>query len=201
MSQQSSGYFGKIPARGDFVGAGLPFAVVRAWDKAISACLAGAKEKLADRWLDLWLEAPVWRFALPESQCGPAALLGLWMPGVDRAGRHFPLMIAASCPGANPEDMARHGTAWLDAAEDAGRDAIADDLTPDQLMVRIPPPPDLSNTAGTGLPWQLQPTVKGGLWWTDGGPFVAARGMVLEAMPDTETFVTMLVTPPSAQFE
>jgi type VI secretion system protein ImpM len=201
MSEQSSGYFGKIPGRGDFVGAGLPLPVVRAWDKAVSAALAGAKEMLADRWSELWLEAPVWRFALPDSQCGPASLLGLWMPSVDRAGRHFPLLIATSCPGASPELMARHGTAWLDSAEDAGRGAIADDLTPDELMARIPLPPDLSDTADTGLPCHLPPTAKGGIWWTDGGPFVPARGMVLDAMPEAEIFVTMLVTPSPAQYE
>jgi type VI secretion system protein ImpM len=201
MSERSSGYFGKIPGRGDFVGAGLPLPVVRAWDKAVSAALAGAKEKLADRWPELWLEAPVWRFALPDSQCGPTSLLGLWMPSVDRAGRLFPLMIATSCKGTSPERMARHGTAWLDAAEDAGRDAIADDLTPDELMARIPPPPDLSSTPGTGAPCHLPPAAKGGIWWTDGGPFVAARGMVLDAMPDAGIFVTMLVTSSPAQDE
>jgi type VI secretion system protein ImpM len=123
------------------------------------------------------------------------------MPGVDRAGRHFPLLIATSCPGTSPELMARHGTAWLDAAEDAGRGAIAEDLTPDELMARIPLPPDLSDTADTSLPCHLPPTAKGGFWWTEGGPFVPARGMVLDAMPDAETFVAMLVTPFPAQFE
>jgi type VI secretion system protein ImpM len=68
MSEQSSGYFGKIPGRGDFVGAGLPLPVVRAWDKANFPALAGAKAALADRWSELWLEAPVWRFALPNVQ-------------------------------------------------------------------------------------------------------------------------------------
>ena len=124
----TAGFFGKIPARGDFVAAGLPSAVVKTWDQSISAALAEARSALGGRWSDVWLQAPVWRFALPGTMCGPAPLLGLWMPSIDKAGRHFPLMIAAICPGATPEQMRRHGTAWLDAAEDAGRDAIADDL-------------------------------------------------------------------------
>lgn len=193
MSDRSSGYFGKIPARGDFVGAGLTLPITRAWDQFISADLAAAKASLVGRWSALWLEAPVWRFALSETMCGPAPLLGLWMPSVDRAGRHFPLMIAVTCPGASSESMVRHGTAWLDASEDAGRDAIANDRVPDQLTARIPSPPDLYATADTGLPYHLQPPVTGGIWWTAGGPFVRARGMVLDTVPDAETFVTMLV--------
>ena len=43
--------------------------------------------------------------------CGPAPLLGLWMPSIDKVGRHFPLMIATTCPGTTPEQMRRHGTA------------------------------------------------------------------------------------------
>ena len=188
-----SGYFGKIPARGDFVGAGLPVTVVRAWDKVLSAGLAAAKVALADRWPDVWLEAPVWRFALAALQCGPASLLGLWMPSVDRAGRHFPLLIAASCPGATAECMVRHGTGWLDAAEHAGRAAIADDLTPEQLTALIPPPPDLSTTVDNGLPFNLPSGAEGGFWWTWGGPFVGAQGLFIETMPDSVTFTTMLL--------
>jgi type VI secretion system protein ImpM len=186
------GYFGKIPARGDFVASGLGSPVIKTWDLVISAALAATRTILADRWSDIWLEAPVWRFALPETLCGPAPLLGLWMPSIDKAGRHFPLMIAAPCPGASPERMARHGTAWLHAAEDAGRAAIADDLTPEQLKARIPSPPDLTATPDTGLPYDLQPRAGAGLWWTDGAPLVPAQGLVLGTMPDAATFRSML---------
>jgi type VI secretion system protein ImpM len=191
-SEQSAGYFGKIPARGDFVAAGLMSPIVKAWDLIISSALAAGKAALADRWSEVWLQAPVWRFALPETLCGPAPILGLWMPSIDKAGRHFPLMVAAICPGATPEEMARHGTLWLDAAEDAGRAAIADDLTPDQLKARIPPPPDLAATTDTGLPYNLQPRHGAGLWWTSGAPLVHAQGLVLDTMPDGATFVAML---------
>jgi type VI secretion system protein ImpM len=191
-SGSSAGYFGKIPARGDFVTAGLPPAAVQAWDSIISTALAGSKAALGDRWSDIWLEAPVWRFALPETMCGSVSILGLWMPSVDKAGRHFPLMIAATCPQASPEQMVRHGTAWLDGAEDAGRAAIAEDLSPDQLKTLIPPPPDLTASIDAGLPYDLQPRLGSGLWWTDGAPLVPAQGRVLDGMPDVATFIAML---------
>jgi type VI secretion system protein ImpM len=187
-----AGCFGKIPARGDFVSAGLPSPTTKAWDRFISAALTAAKAADATRWPSIWLAAPVWRFALPATMCGPSPLIGLWMPSIDKAGRHFPLMLAATCPAATPEQMVRHGTAWLDAAEDAGRAAIADDLTPDQLTTLIPPPPDLTATPDTGLPYELQPRPGAGLWWTDGGPHVPAQALVLSAMPDDATFRAML---------
>jgi type VI secretion system protein ImpM len=190
----SAGYSGKIPVRGDFVASGLAPSVIKIWDTAISSMLAAAKVTLADRWIDVWLEAPVWRFALAEMTCGPDPLLGLWMPSVDKVGRHFPLMLAATCPRTTPETMARHGTAWLDAAENAGRAAIADDLTPKQLTAHIPPPPDLTATADAGVPYNLQPDSGSGLWWTDGAPLVAAQGLVLKTMPDAATFCIMLAS-------
>jgi type VI secretion system protein ImpM len=187
-----SGYFGKIPARGDFVGSGLPSPTTKHWDRFISAALAAAKAADPVRWPDIWLEAPVWRFALPATMCGPAPLLGIWMPSIDKAGRHFPLMIATTIDNATPAHMARHGTAWLDAAEDAGRAAIADDLPPDQLTALIPPPPDLTATPDTGLPYDMQPRPGAGLWWTEGSPLVPPQALVLDTMPDHATFCAML---------
>jgi len=123
---------------------------------------------------------------------GSDTTLGLWMPSVDRIGRHFPLMFAACCPGAEPLQMACNAAAWLDAAEDAGRAALADDLTPDELAARIPPAPDLAHTPETNLPYGMIPRPGAGLWWTEGSPRVPAQGLVLDAMPDTATFVAML---------
>ena len=188
----STGYFGKIPSRGDFAGVGLPSATVKAWDRIISPAFAAAKVALADAWPDVWLDAPVWRFALARDICGPGPLLGLWMPSINKAGRHFPLMIAATCPWATPEQMARHGAAWLDAAEDAGRAAIAEDLTPDQLAALIPPRPDFAAEPDAGLPYGRQPGPEGGLWWTCGAPLVPAGALVRDAMPDAATFISML---------
>jgi type VI secretion system protein ImpM len=178
MAEQSAGYFGKIPSRGDFVSAGLASAVVRTWDRFVSAALVASKVALAERWSDIWLEAPVWRFALPAAMCGPVPLMGLWMPSVDQAGRQFPLMICAGCPAATPEQMVRHGAPWLDLAEDAGRAAIADDLTPERLAALIPGAPDLTASADTGLPFGLQARPGAALWWTEGAPLVPPQALM-----------------------
>ncbi len=190
----TAGFHGKLPTRGDFVGAGLDRALVAALDTCISAGMAEAMAASGEGWPEIWLEAPVWRFAL-----GEPATLGLCLPSVDKVGRFYPLLIAAGFPpGIAPERMARHGTAWLDAAEDAGRAALAEDLSPEALKARIPPAPDLDAAPDAGLPDGIVPRPGASLWWTEGAPRVAPHGLVLDGMPDAATVATMLGAGPAA---
>ena len=89
------GFYGKLPSCGDFVGAGLPRAFVRAWDGWSARALPASRDRLGPAWQAAWLEAPVWRFALPVGACGDQRAFGVWMPSVDRVGRYFPLVLAA----------------------------------------------------------------------------------------------------------
>ena len=171
---------------------GLSRGFLDAFDEWFRTILLGGQAMMEGAWTPAWLEAPVWRFALPGEMCGPAEIVGLWMPSVDRVGRHFPLMFGASCAGAEPARMAFGGEPWLDAAEEAGRAALADDLSPDELAARIPPAPDLTHAPKTDLPYGMIPRPGAGLWWTEGSPRVPAQGLVLDAMPDVATFVAML---------
>jgi type VI secretion system protein ImpM len=192
LSDWHTGFFGKLPAHGDFVRSGLPSATMQRWDEAISHALIICRKVLEDRWRHTWLGAPIWRFALPPGMCGLEPLLGICIPSTDKVGRLFPLMIAVTCTGATPRRMVCYGAAWLDAAEVAGRSAIADNLTSGQLKSLIPPPPDFTVTADAGLPYNLQPRPRAGVWWTKGVPLVGAQGLVLDAMPDGATLMAML---------
>ena len=160
------GFYGKIPSRGDFVRAGLPNSFVEPWDAWLQTVLPAARATLGDDWDAVWLEAPVWRFLLPAGQCGPASVLGLWMPSLDAAGRHFPLTLAAAFPDdAVPASDAAE--AWLDYAEEVGRDAIARDVPPKDLASRLVSGPTLCFQCPTA-------TTRSARWWTEGGPFVSA---------------------------
>jgi len=88
------GFFGKIPSRGDFVRAGLPRSFISPWDEWLQAMLPASREALGETWQDAWMEAPIWRFLIQPGICGPDAVLGVFMPSVDRAGRYFPLTLA-----------------------------------------------------------------------------------------------------------
>ena len=71
------GFAGKLPARGDFVARGLPRGFTEAWDAWLSEVMPGSRAILGEGWLDAWLEAPIWHFALPAGFCGPDAVAGV----------------------------------------------------------------------------------------------------------------------------
>jgi type VI secretion system protein ImpM len=176
-----TGLFGKLPARGDFVRLGLPGGFVAAWDMWLQDVIAGSRARLGEGWLDAWLEAPIWRFALAPGLCGGGGALGLLLPSVDNVGRYFPLTLAAVWPARTPAASADTATAWLDACEAAGLAALEQDSGPEQVLAALPPPP-----AGTDGP-------RGGSdWRTAGAPRVAACHFTLAGLPDAACFTAML---------
>ena len=62
MDVLSVGFFGKLPAVGDFVRRRVDDAVVDTWDAWLQGAMASSRDALGDRWLDLYLTAPMWRF-------------------------------------------------------------------------------------------------------------------------------------------
>ncbi len=169
------GFYGKLPSRGDFIRAGLPGSFVAPWDAWMAGVLHGSKALLGDAWLDAWMEAPVWHFRLPALVCGPDPVCGVFMPSVDKAGRHFPVTLAV----VGPEPV---GDAWLDGAEDAGIAALEHVLEPDDMMRRLEAlPPDVS-----------PPAVSMCRWWTEGAPRVPASDFTSAGLPSVETFVHMI---------
>ncbi len=172
------GFAGKIPARGDFVHAGLPRDFADKWHDWQSSVIAGSRTLMGEAWLDAFLEAPVWRFVLPPGLCGARAAIGLIMPSVDKVGRYFPLTFAALPDAGMP--AAENWSDWLDAVETLGRLALDEDAPPEQLA---PPPAPLSASFTDGT---------ASVWWTDGGPLVAASRFSLPSLPDAARFASML---------
>ena len=95
LSEHNCGFYGKIPARGDFVGSGLRPDFVATWDAWLQDVLSAASEALGAEWSDRYLNAPIWRFALESGVCGETGVIGIVMVSVDAVGRFFPLTIAA----------------------------------------------------------------------------------------------------------
>ncbi len=179
----SFGFYGKIPARGDFVRSGLPRGFIDGWDGWLQQVMCESRVFLADAWLSAWMVAPVWRFYLSGGHCGPGAACGVFMPSVDRAGRHFPLTLA--CVGGPDGQHLAASLAWLCAAEAAGIEAVTADLDPDALAGRLPPP-DMQ-----GAQWRLPAGACA--WSTEGAPLVPAREFATEALPDAALFARMLL--------
>jgi type VI secretion system protein ImpM len=122
------GLFGKLPSRGDFVRRRTSDAFVDAWDAWLRECLASSREALGERWLDLYLTSPAWRFALSAGACGPAPVIGVMVPSVDRVGRYFPLALVANLPAdANLIGAALGLSSFFERAERLMIDTLAID--------------------------------------------------------------------------
>jgi type VI secretion system protein ImpM len=92
------GLFGKLPSHGDFLRRRVSDQFVEAWDGWLRQCLSESHAALGDRWVDVYLTSPAWRFVSAARACGPSAMIGLMVPSVDRVGRFFPLTLVAELP-------------------------------------------------------------------------------------------------------
>jgi type VI secretion system protein ImpM len=112
------GLFGKLPSHGDFLRRRVSDRFADGWDAWLRQCLSRSQAALGDRWVDVYLTSPAWRFVAAAGACGPAAIIGLMVPSVDRVGRFFPLTLVAELP----EDVtviaaASAATPFFNAAE------------------------------------------------------------------------------------
>lgn len=89
------GFYGKLPSHGDFLRRRVSDAFVDAWDGWLRECLAASQKALGERWLDVYLTSPAWRFACAAGACGPLPVIGVVAPSVDQVGRYFPLTLVA----------------------------------------------------------------------------------------------------------
>jgi type VI secretion system protein ImpM len=97
----SAGWYGKIPAAGDFIARRVPPSFSQAWDCWLQGAIAGSRERMAGRWRDAFLSMPVWRFVLSPAMLNTNAWAGIMVPSVDAVGRYFPLAVASALPSAS----------------------------------------------------------------------------------------------------
>ena len=122
------GLFGKLPSHGDFLRRRVSDMFVDAWDGWLRQCLSKSHAALGDRWVDVYLTSPAWRFVSAPGACGPTAVIGLMVPSVDRVGRFFPLTLVAELPDDVSLFAAASASApFFEAAEQLLIDTLADD--------------------------------------------------------------------------
>ena len=131
------GFYGKLPGEGDFVTRRLPWEFTSTWDDWLQQGMQASRAALGERWLELYLSAPIWRFQLAPGICGPLAWRGLFFASVDRVGRYFPLTLAfaggAGAPGAGIAATLAGDTAGWFAAEETGLAGLAPTLPLDDF--------------------------------------------------------------------
>jgi type VI secretion system protein ImpM len=87
------GWYGKLSPLGDFASRRLPADDVQWLDDWLSACVRSSQQQLGERWMQVYLSAPVWRFVLGPGVMGDSWWCGLMMPSCDNVGRYFPLLV------------------------------------------------------------------------------------------------------------
>lgn len=128
------GFYGKILAHGDFVSRRLPRQFIDVWDRWLEGSMAVGAERLPGKWLDCYLRAPIWRFALGPGICGQTAWLGVLMPSVDKVGRHFPLTIAMPIPaGTALNDTLALSDRWFSHLEELALSTLEAEFNLDQF--------------------------------------------------------------------
>lgn len=162
------GWYGKLPALGDFASRRLPSLFIEPWDRWLATGLSAWRD--ADPgWLEAFLAAPTWRFALgaglPFRESPGYA--GVLMPSVDRVGRYFPLTVVRP-RGIGEAHVPRQ---WLQALEQAALAALDDDWDGDRFDAALGA---LEVVDEDGPAW---PASGRATWWR------AKAGELSEALP------------------
>jgi len=133
------GYYGKVPARADFVGSRLRRETIERWDQWLQEALAESQRQIGSRWHDRFFMAPIWRFILPSGACGRFGLMGILMSSVDAVGRCFPLMLGHEIDGhINPLALLAGSGRWFAAAEELALAALGDGFDLDHFNRVLP---------------------------------------------------------------
>ena len=212
------GFFGKIPARGDFVTRRLAPSMVKPLDDWLQLSISTSRRQLGDDWLPSYLGTPIWRFILGPGVCGESAVAGVLMPSVDRVGRYFPLVLAAPLPGCTaPVRLIEGARGWFDTVETLALTSLDDifDFEAFDVAARAlgTPPYEIAAEAGETSGFRIGLDEGGrlgetyghlldqvligfnnrfSLWWTTGSDRVAASLLIAPGLPAPQNYAAFL---------
>lgn len=172
------GWFGKLPALGDFASRRLPPRFVGAWDDWLQHGIGEALDRHGGGWLDRFAAAPPCRFWIACAALGATPWAGVLAPSRDRVGRRFTLTVAAPAGDAAAAQAAQQ---WFDAIERCARSAC-DGGTVEQLEEAL-----LAVGALPGAGGRVRPAAS--RWWRDDG-FTQA----FDGLPPAPGFASLFAT-------
>jgi type VI secretion system protein ImpM len=111
--------YGKLPTKRDFIALGAPRDFLNVWEPWLQGGVSASQAILKEQWQQAFLRAPIWRFWLGADLCG-TAVLGAFMPSLDKVGRYFPLTLFACADqeAAIPPPELDSQDKWFEVAED-----------------------------------------------------------------------------------
>lgn len=219
-ADDAPGWFGKVAMLGDFASRRLPTEWVRGCDEWLSACVQDSRHALGEQWMQVYLSAPVWRFAWAPGVVDNQWWFGALMPSCDNVGRYFPLLIAQPRAEAPADRIALdHLDLWWGHIARAGLATLADGATLqgfEDALAAAPPWPsarraqytrplpepgrlavapnatlaDLSGSVAAGL--LLQRLAGHGCWWPMAAPGATGSCTLAPGMPPAAAYAAML---------
>ncbi|BCL70010.1 type VI secretion system protein ImpM [Vibrio nigripulchritudo ATCC 27043] len=212
------GYFGKVPAKGDFIQESLPQDFLKSWQDWQQAVLAVSREQMEESWTQHYMNAPIWHFALSPNVCGENTVIGTMIPSVDSVGRYYFFTLARPVEGSAISYW--QDRKWSEAAEDRALEVLDDNfqleawtplLTNEHWEAVLTRSPVLKATPVNGefqnllfeeqIPLEsnhlLQHLLKTQLprtcyWWTEGSETIPAISTFTDGLPAVGQFAAML---------
>jgi type VI secretion system protein ImpM len=149
---------------------------------------------LDDRWLDIYLSSPIWRFILQANICGEHAWTGVLMPSVDEEGHYFPLTLATCINTSQArEKLFRQAETWFNQLEQVALSALSDDVDIVQIDRSLQDLPPLR--AHGSLFWRhlsLGNKTGNSYWRISGYDHDAPSVKVFKELPRPGEFITLL---------
>ena len=128
------GYYGKVPAHGDFISKGLPRSFIEPWDAWLQEAIVSGRQQLGDNWLNYYLTSPIYRFVLSPGICGRTGWSGVVMPSVDKVGRYYPMTLSVmDNQSTNPFIALEQNQACFDQLETLILSCLEDDFILDHF--------------------------------------------------------------------
>ncbi len=212
-----TGYFGKLPVRGDFIQRNLNPEFIQTWDTWLQNIFEASRNNLQDQWLNYYLVSPVWRyyFSLADGDI----YTGIMLPSVDKVGRYFPLTIAANIKNyPSASSFIVQNAQWYDAVENLALRALDESISfeefntqVDSLLRSININQQNTNQMSKGfrVPLSTGTSVDGALsliahqfpteldskrsyWWSNGSTHVSSHLISCKGLPDDNIYTAML---------
>lgn len=132
-SDEQMGWYGKLPAAGDFLHRRMPHELQVWWDRWMNNGLIVFRRH-PDVMTRLYAVAPVWNFLIPATLGVDELQMGCLAPSCDRVGRYYPICVTLRLPVAAYSSALLDGAAaWYWQCGSSLLRAIRHGTSPDQL--------------------------------------------------------------------
>jgi type VI secretion system protein ImpM len=208
------GFFGKVPAFGDFLSRRVPVRLRDDWEAWLAGLVVSARAALGEGWPGDWLTAPLWHFVLGRAIAPAHGAAGILIASADRVGRMFPFTIIGAADGsAGYDDTAL--AEWGGRAEALALEALEDDFNTeafDAALQVLGSPPAVPGAKRSTGHWRLlfrgddpvpagdepadailqPPGADQSSWWCRGSDRVVPMHLRCAGLPDPETAAAMI---------